>query len=76
MNICNKLCFTIFLFIGLPFVLLAQEEEANIPSYSRPDFKVFRSLSAALQQPDSVFILELKGKKLTEIPEGVLSCLI
>jgi Leucine-rich repeat (LRR) protein len=55
--------------LAAPSYLMAQEEVT--PVYIRPDHKVFKSLSAALQQPDSVFILELKGKKLKEIPEGV-----
>lgn len=39
--------------------------------YVRPAYKVFRSMSAALAQPDSVFILELKGEKLDSFPEGL-----
>lgn len=54
-----------------PQLLKAQEDAAPTAIYERPEAKVFKSLSAALQQPDSVYILELKGKKLTEIPEGV-----
>jgi len=46
-------------------------QESDITIYSRPEAKVYKSLSAALANPDSVYILELKGKKLSEIPEGV-----
>ena len=56
----------------IPFKAPAQEDGNEVPSvYKRPDFKVYKSLNAALAQPDSVFILELKGKKLASIPEEV-----
>lgn len=51
--------------------LFAQDEDHPGRAYVRPSYKVYKSLSAALQNPDSVYILELKGKKLKEIPEGV-----
>ncbi len=66
----SPLWVALVLILFTPLLLKAQEEV--VPSvYERPQAKVFKSLSAALQQPDSVYILELKGKKLTEIPEGV-----
>jgi len=46
-------------------------EEDVVPSYQRPEHKVFKSLVAALNQPDSVFILELRGKKYKEFPEDI-----
>lgn len=61
---------SVIVILCMPNILKAQDEEET-PVYQRPEAKVFKSLSLALQQPDSVFILELKGKKLKEIPEGV-----
>lgn len=46
-------------------------QDQELPGYSRPSYKVYKSLSAALANPDSVFILDLRGKKLTEFPIGV-----
>ena len=57
--------------LAVPGLLLAQDDEVVIPAYERPEARVYKSLALALQQPDSVYILELKGKKLKEIPEGV-----
>jgi len=51
--------------------LCAQDDDHPARAYVRPTYKVYKSLSAALQNPDSVYILELKGKNLKEIPEGV-----
>ncbi len=47
------------------------DEHEGAAQYQRPDYKVYKSLSAAMANPDSVFILELKGKKLKEIPNSV-----
>ena len=46
-------------------------QDQELPGYTRPSYKVYKSLSAALANPDSVFILDLRGKKLTEFPEAV-----
>jgi Leucine-rich repeat (LRR) protein len=48
-----------------------EEEEIEI-LYTRPDFRIYKSITGALAQPDSVFILDLKGKQLKEFPEQVL----
>ena len=58
-------------FLILPMSLVAQEEEIPVQVYERPPYKVYKSLAAALQHADSAYILELRGKKLKEIPEGV-----
>jgi Leucine-rich repeat (LRR) protein len=73
-------CFVFFILatilsICCPLVGRAQEhehehEEAQ-PIYQRPDFRVYRNLFEANTQPDSVQILELKGKKLKTIPPDV-----
>ena len=56
----------------IPLEVLSQDDgNETVTVYKRPDYKVFKSLSGALTQPDSVFILELKGKKLNSIPEEV-----
>jgi len=60
--------------LTVPVITLAQEhEEENHTEviYKRPDYKEYRSLSYALSQPDSVYILVLKGKKLKEFPMEV-----
>lgn len=49
----------------------AHGQDQELPGYSRPSYKVYKSLSAALANPDSVFILDLRGKKLTEFPVEV-----
>ena len=46
-------------------------QDQELPGYSRPTYKVYKSLSAALANPDSVYILDLRGKKLTEFPVEV-----
>lgn len=58
--------------LALPPFVFAQETIEG-PAYVRPDYKVYKSLSAALANPDSVYILDLKGKNLKEIPPGVFS---
>jgi Leucine-rich repeat (LRR) protein len=56
----------------IPTEMMAQDDNNEVAvSYKRPEHKVYKSISAALLQPDSVFILELKGKKLTTVPEEV-----
>lgn len=67
-----------FFTLGLCFVtwssVFAQEhEDGTRPEYHRTNFKVFTSLEAALANPDSVYILSLKGKKLTTIPDEVFT---
>jgi hypothetical protein len=52
-------------------VTVSAQEYEQVPQYVRPDYKVFKSMRAALAQPDSVFILELRGKKLKSIPEEI-----
>lgn len=61
-----------FIFFGMLFFTMAiaqENEHDSIHGYVRNEYKVYRSMSAALAQPDSVFILELKGQKLTAFPE-------
>ena len=67
------LLFSIVLMLQFNFTKVnAQNYDSGaVEDYTRPDHKVYKSLSAALAQPDSVFILEIKGKKLKEIPAGV-----
>ncbi len=71
MRLTSTFFLILTLLCGITGWVNAQDSDEVISNYTRPNYKVFRSVSAALQQPDSVFILELKGKKLTEIPEGV-----
>lgn len=71
MKLFQKCCLLFFLLMVSCTLLFAQDAEEIIPVYSRPNYKVYKSLNYALQHADSVYILELKGKKLTEIPEGV-----
>ena len=47
------------------------DDDAPSPSYVRPDMRVFTSLRAAQLNPDSAFILVLKGKKLKQFPREV-----
>ncbi len=47
------------------------DDEQPLPEYVRPDMKVFTSLRAAQLNPDSAFILVLKGKKLKQFPREV-----
>jgi Leucine-rich repeat (LRR) protein len=65
----NKI-FLLLLHVSMFFSASGQETEPA-ENYIRPEKKVYKSLQAALQQPDSVFILELKGKKLKEFPEDI-----
>jgi Leucine-rich repeat (LRR) protein len=65
-------------FVSVSFHAGAQEngeeyfdEDTQTPSYVRPDMKVFTSLRAAQLNPDSAFILVLKGKKLKQFPREV-----
>ena len=71
-------CLTLMLTVGLVLSISifhqaqAQEnEDGTRPEYKRPNFKTYTSLEEALQYPDSVFILSLKGEKLTSIPDDV-----
>ncbi|MFN9596844.1 MAG: leucine-rich repeat domain-containing protein [Bacteroidota bacterium] len=67
-------CFFAVLLLSICMVPSAQaqeNEDGSRPEYKRPNFKTYTSLEDALQYPDSVFILSLKGKKLTSIPEDV-----
>lgn len=70
----NKLLLTVGLVLSLGTFhrTQAQEnEDGTRPEYKRPNFKTYTSLEEALQYPDSVFILSLKGEKLTSIPDDI-----
>lgn len=56
----------------IPLQSAAQEDGSeSVVAYKRPAYKVFKSLKEASSQPDSVFILDLRGKKLTSFPEEI-----
>ncbi len=61
--------FSASLLFFVSFNVSAQQEE--LPVYTRPSYKVYKSVAAALANPDSAYILDLSGKKLTQIPPGV-----
>lgn len=76
----NFSCFVFFILatvlsIGCALPGYAQEHETDqeeaAPIYQRPGYRVYRSIFEANTQPDSVQILELKGKKLKTIPADV-----
>lgn len=74
----HKIICASILFVGLLVSQLTpafgqEMEDGTRPEYRRPNFKVFTSLEAALANPDSVYILSLKGKKLTTIPDEVFT---
>ncbi len=59
---------------GITFCAYGQDpdmDEEEEELYIRPDLKVYTSLSSALANADSAYILQLKGKKLKEIPDKV-----
>jgi Leucine-rich repeat (LRR) protein len=53
------------------FSFKASAQQDDLPVYSRPSYKAYKSVAAALANPDSAYILDLSGKKLTQIPPGV-----
>lgn len=53
------------------FSFKASGQQDDLPVYSRPSYKVYKSVAAALANADSAYILDLSGKKLTQIPPGV-----
>ncbi len=53
------------------FSFKASAQQDDLPVYSRPSYKVYKSVAAALANADSAYILDLSGKKLTQIPPGV-----
>lgn len=56
----------------VPVKATAQDDGNETPAdYKRPSHRVYKSLQEALSQPDSVFILDLRGKKLTAFPTEV-----
>ncbi|MFM7900949.1 MAG: leucine-rich repeat domain-containing protein [Bacteroidota bacterium] len=70
----NMLNFSVGLLLSLGTLNLAhaqENEDGTRPEYKRPNFKTYTSLEEAHQYPDSVYILSLKGKKLTSIPDDV-----
>ena len=72
----NKLIILILMLFSYGWAtnVVAQElEDGTRPEYRRPNFKVYTSLEQALAYPDSVYILSLKGKKLTEWPAEISS---
>jgi Leucine-rich repeat (LRR) protein len=63
----------IFLFLIIPFCVAAQEEE-EADTLHLPDFtgvRVYKTLEGALQNPDSVYRLDLRYKKLKELPPEI-----
>jgi len=57
-----------FLFSGT--AAIAQQEGTDPPA-AVAEIRVFTSLSEALRQPDSVYILDLSRKKLKEVPPEI-----
>ena len=59
----------ILMFFFASYVANAQEDSISLLDFS--GYRVYTSIAAAKQNPDSVFVLYLSKKKLSEIPPEV-----
>ena len=67
-NKLNSFRFFLLLFF-IPGFTRAQEDSVQVLDFS--GYRVYTSIAAAKQNPDSVFVLDLSKKKLSEIPPEV-----
>lgn len=66
------MCFKkIIIFFVFLFITQSLSAQTLLDSVSLSQQKVYKNLTAALQNPDSVFIFDLSKKKLKEIPKEI-----